>query len=225
MLKSYLSAALMAVVMWQASEAVAQHCAPIVESYLQSVLVKHTDDGIAFDIEYKKTGGQNKASYQAYLLVYSDADAGRIELMSPQEAIESKLVSVVHTQLAKRQDNGCYRIECALKTQAFVGDMLKDSRLDREQVDNLGGWKAFQGKLRFAVFVPFLDDSKYSVIEGLPENKHECNYRNESGLIFETLSQTLSVHFGIVQAVRVPEDQYYIQINGQRANLQRKRDQ
>jgi hypothetical protein len=194
----------------------AQHCAPIVESYLQSVSIKHGEGVVAFDLEYKKTGGQRKDGYQVYILAFSESDTNRIAFMTPQEAIESKTASVVHTQLAKRQQDGCYRIEWTMDTSVFVTAMLKDSRLDMQQINEFGGWKSFKSKIRFAVFVPFLEDEKYAVIEGLPEGKHECNYLDESSLLFDTISQRFSIHFGIVQATKVQEGQYYIQINGHR---------
>ena len=193
-----------------------QHCPPIVESYLQSVSINRTEDGISLDVAYKKTGGQRKEGYQAYIVAYSHFDSERISEMTPQEAIETKLASVVHTQLAKRQENGFYGIQFSLETRSFVVSMLKNSRLDPQKISDAGGWKSFKDRIRFAVFIPYLEDQKFAVIEGLPADKHECNYHGESALLFETLPQTFSVHFGIVQAVRIPEGEYYLQINGHR---------
>lgn len=216
MFRAYLAIAFVIVWLIDSNGAIAQHCAPIVESYLQSVVINRGEGFIAFDLEYKKTGGQTKDGYQTYLLAFSESDAERIASMTPQEAIESKTASVVHTQLAKRQQNGCYRIKWRMDTSAFVTAMLKDSRLDLQQIIDIGGWKSFKNKIRFAVFVPFLEDEKYAAIEGLPEHKHECNYLEESSLLFDTISQRFSIHFGIVQATKIPEGQYYIQINGHR---------
>ena len=199
-----------------------QHCPPIVESYLQSVTVKHTEGGIALNIDYRKTGGQRKESYQAYILAYSHPDSEKISEMTPQAAIETKMASVVHTQLAKRQDNGCYSIQFSMETRDLVATMLQDSRIDRQRIDDYGGWKSFRDRIRFAVFIPFLEDEEFSVIEGLPANKHECNYLDEAALIFETLPQTISIHFGIVQAIRIPENEFYLQINGTRPSAKKK---
>jgi len=198
-----------------ATDLLAQHCPPIVESYLKSVSIDRSDGDIAFEIDYKKTGGRPMESYQAYILAYSQSDYDRIAALTPQEAIESKLATVVHTQLCERQQNGYYNIRWKLNTQSFVASMLKDSRLDEQQIDDYGGWKSFTDRIRIAIFVPFLDDETYSVVEGLPENKHECHSLGDS-LLFETLSHHLSVHFGVVQAFRIPDDQYVIQINGRR---------
>lgn len=216
MFKTYIAFVFSIFALHNATQVLGQHCAPIVESYLQSVSLRHSEDGIALEIDYKKTGGQRKNGYQAYILAYSQSDAEKIAAMTPQEALETKRASVVHTQLAERQENGCYRIQCSLATPAFVAAMLKDSRLDRQQVNDFGGWKSFKEGIRFAVFIPFLEDEKYSVIKGLPTDKHECNYVGESALLFDTLSQTVSVHFGVVQAVQLPVDQYHVQINGHR---------
>lgn len=202
--------------------AIAQHCPPIVESYLESISVKHAKDGISFNIDYRKSGGQAKEAYQAYIIAYSHFDFERLAGMSPQEAIETKVASVVHTQLSSRKENGCYGIQCTLKTNDLVADLLKDSRLDHEEIDDIGGWKSFKGRIRFAVFIPFLEDEKFSVIEGLPEKKHECNYLREDGLIYETLPQTFSVHFGIVQAVSIPDGEYQLQLNGNRPSEEKR---
>ena len=203
---------------------VGQHCPPIVESYLESIAVKHVKNGISFNIDYRKSGGQTKESYQAYIVAYSHSDTERLLGMSPQKAIESKAASIVHTQLASRKENGCYGIECELKTKDLVAALLKEGRLDHKEIDDFRGWKSFKGLIRFAVFVPFLEDEKLSIIKGLPEKKHECNYLEEDGLIFEMLPHTMSVHFGIVQAVSIPDGEYYIQINGNRTSEKTRKD-
>ena len=224
MLRTYFAAIFLTVSITNVQAVTAQHCPPIVESYLESISVKHIDEGISFAIDYKKSGGQRKDAYQAYVVAYSDLDTDKLLALSPQEAIETKVVSVVHTQLAKRQENGCYGIQCTLKTRDLVAALLKDSKIDLKKVDDVGGWKSFNGRIRFAVFIPFLEDEKFSMIGALPEEKHECNYLGEDGLIFETLPQTFTFHFGIVQAVRIPEGEYYIQINGNRPSRMTKQE-
>ena len=194
----------------------AQHCAPIVESYLSRVDISRDGDGVNFRIEYAKTGGQTKKAYQAYLLAYRNRDAAKIAGLAPQKVIESGLATVVHTQLAKRNKRGRYSLAWTLDQQPFVEKMLKDSRLQRKETTDIGGWMRFDDEMRIAVFIPFLEDKKYSVIEGLPKKKHECNYGGDSALLFEPLSQRLTVHYGIVQAVRLPEGKYYVQINASR---------
>ena len=207
MLRSYFAAVLLIASIANLQSLMGQHCPAIVESYLESISVKHIDEGISLAIDYKKSGGQPKEAYQAYVVAYSDSNTNRLAEMSPQKAIETKVITVVHTQLAKRQENGCYGIQCTLKTSDLVATLLKDSQIDLEKIHDVGGWKSFKGRIRLAVFVPFLEDEKFSTIEGLPESKHECNYLGEDGLIFEILPQTFTFHFGIVQAVRLAGQQ------------------
>lgn len=35
--------------------------------------------------------------------------------------------------------------------------------------------------------MPWLEDVKYSVLPGLPENRHECDYHNTRALVFQEL--------------------------------------
>jgi hypothetical protein len=89
--------------LWAVSRvALAQHCAPITESYLSRTTIEHVPDGITFEATYSKTGGQRKEAYQAYLLAYADSKSKTLLEMSPRQAIESKLVSVLDTQLVMR---------------------------------------------------------------------------------------------------------------------------
>ena len=76
-----------------------------------------------------------------------------------------------------------------------------------------GGWGYFKDRFRLAVFVPFLEDRTYSVLDSLPKDKHECNYTRRRALLFQQLPYAFSIHFGIVQAVQRAEGDYYIQIN------------
>ena len=39
--------------------------------------------------------------------------------------------------------------------------------------------------------MPFLDDAKYSTIDGLPEHRHECNYDDDRALVFQALPYRL----------------------------------
>src|SRR4051794_22555604 len=86
-----------------------------------------------------------------------------------------------------------------------------------------GGWGSFKDRFRLAVFIPFLEDRSYSVLDDLPEDKHECNYARERALLFQPLPYAFSIHFGTVQAVRLAEGDYYIQIN-QAKPIQESRD-
>ena len=60
MLRSYFAAAFLIASIANVQSLMGQHCPPIVESYLESVLVKHIDEGISLAIDYKKSGGKRK---------------------------------------------------------------------------------------------------------------------------------------------------------------------
>lgn len=192
----------------------AQHCPPIVESYLSQTRIKHTDNGLQLSLRYSKTGGQRMAAYQAYIVAYSDKNSDKVFELTPQEAISKKLAIVVHTQLAQRNAEGEYEIEYQLNTQPFTQHLLKEKQLSLDATLDAGGWKSFDAPIRLAVFIPFLEDQEYSRIEGLPEKKHECNYGDESALYFDSLPHQLDICFGIVQAVQLANGEYYIQVRG-----------
>lgn len=202
----------------------AQHCEPIYESFLSSFSVRRSpdtlhEDTLDFNIEYTKTGGNPKESYQVYLLAYKYSDTEKIQNLTPQQVIEEKLATVVHTQLIQTKQSGnsrTYGIQWKLKQQEFVKKMLDDSLLDKNQIKGSGGWKRFEDEIRIAVFIPFLEDDKYSVIRGLPDYKHECNYGGEAALIFDSLPLILSIHSGIVQATKLPSGYYDIELNSRR---------
>lgn len=194
----------------------AQHCAPIVESYLSAANITHTRQGIAFRLQYSKTGGQPKPAYQAYWLAYRDSSSKKLSEATPQQAIANKLVTIVHTQLAERSDSGVYEMVWELETKEFVEAMLMANQLSVSRTNDAGGWKSFSDEIRIAVFIPFLEDEQYSTLGGLPEDRHECNYRADAALLFETIPARLTVAFGIVQAVRLTEGEYHIELNGKR---------
>ena len=204
-----------------------QHCPPITDSYLSTARVQRTKEGLSFKIGYSKTGGQYKTAYQAYILAYSVGNSEKIAELTPQQAIENGLVSIVHTQVAPfavaakapravQQTDGLgeYQIDYKLNTKQFVEKMLATKLLENSK--DIGGWKRFDDELRLAVFIPFLDDEKYSTLEGLPKDKHECNYQNSSALLFQPLTQKLTVSFGVVRAFKLPEGDYFIELNGKR---------
>ncbi|MFO1063061.1 MAG: hypothetical protein U0892_04210 [Pirellulales bacterium] len=194
----------------------AQHCAPIVESYLSTTELKRSADGLEFDLAYSKTGGQRKDAYQAYLLVFKESDAERVLAMTPQQAIEAKLAVVAHTQVIRSGEDGSYALKWKLDNAVFVKNIVEEGKLSHERVVDNGGWKKFQDTLRIAVFIPFLDDKTYAIADGLPEYKHECNYLSDPALLFDPLPQRFTIHFGVVQGFRQAEGHYTIQVNGKR---------
>ena len=204
--------------LFSTNDVLGQHCAPIVESYLSGASVKRNKAGIEFQYTYTKTGGQTKDAFQAYVLAYTDANAKEVEKLTPQKAIEKGLAKIVHTQLAKRTESGTYGIKYSLGTKEFTAKMLEAKLIDKSRTADTGGWKSFDDDLHLAVFIPFLDDKKYSVLEDLPDDTHECNYRGDAALLFQPTTQKLSIRFGIVQATRLEDGKHYIELNGRRPN-------
>ncbi|HKQ79145.1 MAG TPA: hypothetical protein VJ810_35950 [Blastocatellia bacterium] len=192
----------------------AQHCAPIVESYLSEISVKHVDESIAVRVEYTKNGGQPKAKYQAYLLAYLEKNRVEVPAAPPKPVINQDVVVILHTQLIERNQTGRYDMEVSLNIDELAKKMIKHGQLAEKDQTNYGGWGQYNDKIRIAVFIPFLEDQQYSNLKALPEDKHECNYSHEQALLFQELPYSFSMRFGIVQAVKLKEGRFHIEING-----------
>lgn len=199
-----------------APSVVAQHCAPITESYLSGIQIARQTDGLTLSLEYSKTGGRRHPAYQAYLLAYPESLQAKVAELTPQQAIEQQLVTVVETRLLPRNEAGKYALQWELKTEPLVKQLKSSGVISEERVNDVGGWKSFQERIRLAVFIPFLEDEKYSQLDQLPADRHECNYAGEAALLFETLPQSLTICFGVVQAVRLAEGVHYLELNGYR---------
>jgi hypothetical protein len=207
--------AILGISIW-AQSLTAQHCAPIAESYLSSVRLVRQTDGLSLSLDYTKTGGRQQQSYQAYLLAYPERLSAELNGLTPQQAIEQKLAKIVETRLLTRIEGGRYESQWELKTEPFVEQMATAGLISPDRVNQAGGWKSYQDPIRLAVFIPFLEDETYSNLDGLPRDRHECNYAGEAALLFETLPQALTICFGIVQAVRLEDGAHYLQVNGRR---------
>jgi hypothetical protein len=206
--------------LWAVSRvALAQHCAPITESYLSRTTIEHVPDGITFEATYSKTGGQRKEAYQAYLLAYADSKSKTLLEMSPRQAIESKLVSVLDTQLVMRNASGNYPMKWELETHRLVEELLESNQISETRKFNERAG-VYVEPIRLAIFIPFLEDIQYSVIEGLPKERHECNYNRQPALLFETIPTRLGIRFFTEPPVGRKQDRYSIdlQSNGFRVN-------
>jgi hypothetical protein len=190
----------------------AQHCAPIVESYLSAISVRHEGERIRFHVEYRKNGGLPKAGYQGYLLAYLDRDAGKIPGGRPGDVIDENLVVILHTGRIERKPDGAYALDFEIASDDLAKRMIAHGKLGEGDRDLNGGWGSYRDRIRLAVFIPFLEDQKYSKAADLPRDKHECNYRNDRALLWQPLPYALGIHFGIVQAVELPPGRHAIQI-------------
>lgn len=186
---------------------VAQHCAPITESYLSLISVKPSKDGIKIHCEYSKRGGRQKQKYQAYLLAYLDSYAARVPGNAPKELVDPESVVTLHTQLIEKNQEGAYGLDFEIKGDDLARMMIKQGRLSEKDRNSNVGYGRYSDRIRLAVFVPFLDDSKYSVIKGLPADKHECNYGRERALLFQQLPYSFSIAY-------FEPTVYHLEING-----------
>ena len=191
----------------------AQHCAPITQSYLSEISVKHVGTSVKVRVEYTKQGGQLKQAYQGYLLAYMDRHDPKLPPLEPEPLIDKSFMLPLHTQLMKRNADGRYEMEVTLDPNDFARRIIKHAGLtDGNQVDS-GGWGSYDQSVRLAVFVPFLEDREHSTLEGLPEDRHECNYADERALVYQTLPYEFRICFGVVQAVKLKDGEYRIEIN------------
>ena len=203
----------------------AQHCAPIVESYLSQISVKHDakDQALDLKLEYCKTGGRPMPKYQIYLLAYLEKNEHGVPAHPPADLIDKQVVRVLHTQVVERSEDGTYEFKLRLNMNELAKKIIDLGHLTEKDSETPGGWGYFEDNFRLAVFVPFLADRTYSVLSGLPEDRHECNYTKARSLLFQPLPYSFSINFGIVQAVRLAEGNYYIQINQAEA-IQKRQD-
>ena len=195
----------------------AQHCAPIVESYLSQISIKHNEEHQALDltVEYSKVGGRPMPKYQIYLLAYLAKNDHQVPAPLPAAFIDKRVVRVLHTEGIERNKDGSHDFRLQLNMNELAQKIIELGRLTEEDCEVHGGWGSFKDKFRLAVFVPFLQDSTYSVLDSLPEDKHECNYDDRRALLFQPLPYSFSIHFGTVLAVpwQLEEGNYRIEIN------------
>ena len=180
----------------------AQHCAPIGESYLSELSVKADEKDIKIRGEYRKRGGQDKMKYQLYVLAYLDRDADKVpapapaaspddkkktEHMGPTLLLDPAHVLILHTQLIERNKDEGYPFEYKIDLRELAERFLKQDLIVKEELSKSDKPGSFRGRLRVAVFIPFLDDTKHATLPGLPEDKHECNYSNAPALLYQQL--------------------------------------
>jgi hypothetical protein len=176
--------------------------------------VKRDESSVEFRLEYTKRGGQPKARYQAYLLAYLDKNASHVPAEAAHDLIDKESMLVLHTGPIERNENGTYEFHFKIDADELAKKVIAHAGLTEKDRESSGGWGSYKGKVRIAVVVPFLEDEKYSVLSGLPEDKHECNYANDQALLFQELPGALSIHFGIVDGTELPPETHKIKVNG-----------
>ena len=177
----------------------AQHCAPLYQTYLSEVSVRveradqPADDRLRIHVQYAKEGGRDPAAYQGYLVAYLDRNAGKVPAPEPADVLDPTVMVVLHTQLMQRREKEntpgpqTYDLDFEIRCEELVAKMLAHGRLGADDRDDVAGWHHYKDHIRFALFVPWLEDKKYSVLPGLPEKRHECNYERTRALVFQEL--------------------------------------
>lgn len=183
----------------------AQHCAPILDSYLSSVsLDRIAEDQLKLSIRYCKNGGKAMNAYQIYLVAYRASDLAKfppaLEESKPRELgeplIDPACTVILDTKLIRRDEKGDYTYEYSVDSEALA-QKLVDSLFKEEGVtQDLKRWQPIGDSIRLAVFVPFLADRKYSNDAAFPQDddaRHECNYGNWRALLIQELPFELSL--------------------------------
>lgn len=171
----------------------AQHCAPLWETWLSEVSVKHVDDSLKIHAQFAKEGGAgDKAAYQGYLIAYLARDEAKVPAPTG-DVLDPQVTLVLHTQVMRRNEKDgahgpwTYDLDCTVKDQELVDRMIALGKLGEQDRDHGTNWYDYKDRIRLAVFVPFLDDETYSVLAGLPADRHECNYEQARALVFQAL--------------------------------------
>jgi len=190
-----------------------QHCAPIIESWLSNITVNHENKNLNIELEYSKHGGQQKKAYQIYLIAYLEKDEKKVLNESLNNLRNDSLSVILKTGIISRTENGTYHFSYGIDVNKIV-QVLKHAKLLKENEKEVyGGYGSYKNKFKLIVFIPFLEDKKYSTLKKLPKDKHECNYTKAKSLLFQALPYVFSVHFGIMQGKNLGKGNYYIQIN------------
>lgn len=192
----------------------AQHCAPLYESYLTGISIRRHDGKVKLNVEHRINGGGGQDRFQAYVVAFFEKDEKRVPAPAPGDLLDPGAAVVLHTQVVKRTEDGVFPLGFSIDEDALAKKMIAHGKLVKKDQEVVGGWGSYKPRFRLAIFVPLLDDRKYSVLKGLPRDRHFCNYTDERAMLFQTLPYRLSIHFGIVRAWRTEEGKHAIQING-----------
>ncbi len=172
--------------MCQSTTLRAQHCAPILDSYLSRIALDATDDQDLWNLqwEYCKHGGRRMPGYQAYVIGYMAVDRARVIESLRQQEFDPKGVHVIDTVVVRPNEQGRY----VYSTQLSVRKIKKQVELwikDRPRDDP--GSAQTDAPFELLVFIPFVENRKYAFLEGLAEDRHECNYTQAPALLIQTL--------------------------------------
>lgn len=164
----------------------AQHCAPILDSYLSRITLEATDDQDVWSLEweYCKHGGRKMPGYQAYLIGYMAADRARMIESLRTHVFDPKGVHVIDTMVVRPNEKGRYVYTTQLSVRKFKQQIELWTK-DRSSEDPR--LAETESSFELLVFIPFVENRKYAYLEGIAEDRHECNYTHAPALLIQTL--------------------------------------
>jgi len=175
--------------------ALAQHCAPLFESYLKDLSIREAIESLELRLVYAKTGGQNKRNYQAYLVAFLDKGFEPADIEG--DVIDPNSMVILETSLITRRGEaqGRYAFEYSGELEELADKLLELrkrhqanlAKSDENKKDASASEQDSPIILRMFFFVPYLEDETYSTLDGLPKEKHECNYRDAKALLIQKL--------------------------------------
>lgn len=193
-----------------------QHCAPIYQSFLSEISMKWADDTLKVHAEYTKEGGRDKPAYQAYVIAYLEKDRKLVPSKNKGEVFDPKVALVLHTQVIKRNKDGSYDLDYAIEDKQLVKRVIEHRKLGDDDRTKNKYWHVYKDKIRIAVFIPFLEDKKYATLEGLPEDRHECNYPGDRALLFQTLPNRIDFRTAHAEDIK---GNVWVRVNGDKPEI------
>ena len=191
-----------------------QHCAPIIESWLSQISVHHESKSLNIELEYSKRGGQIKKAYQIYVIAYLEKDEETVLNESFNNLKNDSLSTILTTDIISRTEKGTYQYNYSIDVNKLTKLLIKTKLLKEIDKISYGGYGNYKNKFKLIVFIPFLEDKKYSTSWKLQQDKHECNYASHKSLLYQPLPYSFSIHYGIMQGRNLGQGNFYIQING-----------
>lgn len=198
---------------------VGQHCAPVFESYLNEISIHRSGDKINFQLQYTLEGGHGQEGFQAYALAYLERDAFRVPAPKPSNIIDSEVVLVLNTQLIQKNASGTFDIAFEMNGTDLAKKMIAHRKLGSGDRVLNGSWVAYKDRIRIAIFIPKLEDLEYSVIEGLPEDRHCCTISDVPALLLQELPYRFSFRSAKTTSPDVEATDFIMEVNGDHSPL------
>ena len=181
----------------------AQHCPPIYDAYLSRIETeKRIEDannpgsseiGLDLNLEFYKYGGRELEAYQLYLIAYLKSSETSVPPQPPADILDKSRVAILHTEVIKQTKRGHFPAKLFIDNVTLAKKVAElEDQVGPRKTDDIE-FADCSRPFRLAIFIPFLDDEKYSTLEGLPKDRHECNYGGDRALLFQPLPYKLDL--------------------------------